>query len=104
MFKWQAMISGPPDSLEMVFTSAYPFKPPKVKFITKVYHCNVNDKGGICLDLLKDEWSPAIKVSQLLLSIQSLLTDPNTDSPLVPPIAKLYRENRKKHDEIARAW
>eukprot|EP01084_Bolivina_argentea_P003754 7073_1 len=85
MFHWQAMIMGPPNSpyengiftLEMNFPNEYPFKPPKVKFLTKVYHCNVNDKGGICLDILKDNWSPAIKISQLLLSIQSLLTDPN---------------------------
>merc|ERR1712079_825526 len=86
------------------FNTGYPFKPPKVKFLTKIYHCNINDKGGICLDLLKDNWSPAVKISQLLLSIQSLLTDPNTDSPLVPTIAKQYRDNRKKHDEIAKAW
>ena len=90
--------------LEMTFPNEYPFKPPKVKFITKVYHCNVNDKGGICLDLLKDNWSPAIKVSQLLLSIQSLLTDPNTNDPLVPDIAKLYKENKKQHDKNAREW
>eukprot|EP00483_Globobulimina_turgida_P004647 UN04656 len=111
-YRWQAMIMGPPNSpyengiflLDMNFPQDYPFKPPKVKFVTKVYHSNINDKGGICLDLLKDNWSPAIKISQLLLSIQSLFTDPNTSSPLVPAIAKLYSENRKKHDEIARAW
>ena len=90
--------------LQLTFPNEYPFKPPKVKFLTKVYHCNVNDKGGICLDLLKDNWSPAIKISQLLLSIQSLLTDPNVDDPLVPDIAKLYRENRKLHDKKAREW
>eukprot|EP01084_Bolivina_argentea_P026933 50065_1 len=112
LFRWQAMIMGPPNSpyqggvfmLEMNFPQEYPFKPPKVKFLTKVYHCNVNDKGGICLDLLKDNWSPAIKISQLLLSIQSLLTDPNINDPLVPSIARQYKQNRNKHDQTARLW
>mmetsp|Transcript_24871 Transcript_24871/g.44239 ORF Transcript_24871/g.44239 Transcript_24871/m.44239 type:complete len:149 (-) Transcript_24871:254-700(-) len=111
-FKWQATIMGPKDSpyeegvffLEIVFPGDYPFKPPKIKFSTKIYHCNVNDKGGICLDILKDNWSPALTISKVLLSICSLLTDPNPDDPLVPEIAKLYKENRKKHDKTAQDW
>lgn len=90
--------------LDIRFPNDYPFKPPKIKFVTKIYHCNVNAKGGICLDLLKENWSPALTTPKVLLSISSLLTDPNTDDPLVPEIAKLYKSNKKRHDKTAREW
>ena len=112
MFLWTSTIVGPNGSpyqdgifyLEIEFPPDYPFKPPKITFKTKIYHCNINSNGGICLDILKDNWSPALTISKVLLSISSLLTDANPDDPLVPEIAKAYKDDRKRHDETAKEW
>eukprot|EP00825_Cyclidium_porcatum_P007966 TRINITY_DN139_c0_g1_i13.p1 TRINITY_DN139_c0_g1~~TRINITY_DN139_c0_g1_i13.p1 ORF type:complete len:233 (-),score=44.44 TRINITY_DN139_c0_g1_i13:11-709(-) len=110
-YQWQATIMGPEDSpyaggvffLSIHFPTDYPFKPPKVNFLTRIYHPNINSNGAICLDILKDQWSPALTISKVLLSISSLLTDPNPDDPLVPEIAQIYKTDRARFEATSRA-
>ena len=130
---------GPGDSpysggvffLAIHFPTDYPFKPPKVNFTTRIYHPNINSNGSICLDILRDQWSPALTISKgrivsavsfadlyftgtghwtlthtlaVLLSICSMLTDPNPDDPLVPEIAHVYKTDRSRYEATAREW
>mmetsp|Transcript_11038 Transcript_11038/g.12659 ORF Transcript_11038/g.12659 Transcript_11038/m.12659 type:complete len:155 (-) Transcript_11038:101-565(-) len=102
---WEAIIFGPENTpweggtfkLSMEFTEEYPNKAPKVKFITKMFHPNVYADGGICIDILQTQWSAIYDVSAILTSLQSLLCDPNPDSPANAEAAKLYKEDRKEY-------
>ena len=112
LFHWRATIMGPLDSpyqggvfsLTIHFPVNYPFEPPKVAFTTKVYHPNINSNGSISLDILRSQWSPALNISKVLLSICSLLCDPNPDDPLVPEIARLYKTDRARYNTLAKEW
>ncbi|XP_010463518.1 PREDICTED: ubiquitin-conjugating enzyme E2 10-like [Camelina sativa] len=112
MSHWQATIMGPHDSpyaggvfmVTIRFPPDYPFKPPKVSFMTKVFHPNINSNGSICLDILKEQWSPALTISKVLLSICSLLNDPNPNDPLVPEIAQMYKVDKRKYESTAQSW
>ncbi|GAY49571.1 hypothetical protein CUMW_120150 [Citrus unshiu] len=90
------MYEGLSYKLSLRFPLDYPFKPPQVKFETMCFHPNVDQYGNICLDILQDKWSSAYDCRTILLSIQSLLGEPNPESPLNSYAAALL--NNKEGD------
>lgn len=83
----------------------YPFEPPKMKFETKIWHPNISSQtGAICLDILKDKWSPALTIKTALLSLQALLSSPEPDDPQDAQVAGMYKADRAKFNETAAKW
>eukprot|EP00163_Fabomonas_tropica_P002337 TRINITY_DN1176_c0_g1_i3.p1 TRINITY_DN1176_c0_g1~~TRINITY_DN1176_c0_g1_i3.p1 ORF type:complete len:120 (+),score=37.17 TRINITY_DN1176_c0_g1_i3:114-473(+) len=109
---FNVIIAGPTSSpyeggiykLELFLTEDYPMAPPKVRFLTKIYHPNIDKLGRICLDILKDKWSPALQIRTVLLSIQALLSAPNPDDPLDNDVAQEWKENENSAIEKAKDW
>uniref|UniRef100_A0A8C9RKK4 Ubiquitin-conjugating enzyme E2A (RAD6 homolog) n=1 Tax=Scleropages formosus TaxID=113540 RepID=A0A8C9RKK4_SCLFO len=85
--------------LTIEFTEEYPNKPPTVRFVSKMFHPNVYADGSICLDILQNRWSPTYDVSSILTSIQSLLDEPNPNSPANSQAAQLYQENKREYEK-----
>jgi ubiquitin-conjugating enzyme E2 N len=90
--------------LRVFLPEDYPMSAPKVRFITRIYHPNIDKLGRICLDILKDKWSPALQIRTVLLSIQALLSAPNPDDPLANDVAELWKVNEQEALRNAREW
>ncbi|KAG5899868.1 hypothetical protein JTB14_012335 [Gonioctena quinquepunctata] len=112
----EAKITGPEDSpyksgiftLEVLVPEKYPFAPPSIKFVTKIYHPNIDDNGRICLDLLKmppsGNWKPTIGLEGLLIAVRMLLECPNADDPLMADIAEEYKNYKEEYLKRAKMY
>ncbi|ELT96147.1 hypothetical protein CAPTEDRAFT_21625 [Capitella teleta] len=109
---FHVIVNGPKDSpyeggtfkLELFLPEEYPMLAPKVRFMTKIYHPNIDKLGRICLDILKEKWSPALQIRTVLLSIQALLSAPNPDDPLANDVAEQWKIDEVRAISTAREW
>jgi hypothetical protein len=97
-------VPQPPRLSPSHFFSCHALPRTQVRFLTKIFHPNVDKLGRICLDILKDKWSPALQIRTVLLSIQALMSAPNPDDPLDEAIARKWREDEAGALETAKEW
>ena len=110
---WKGRIKGPIDTcyqggifdVDIVIPNEYPFKPPKMKFDTKIWHPNISSvTGAICLDILKNEWTPALTIRTALISLQALMCEPVPDDPQDAVVAKQYKSDINLFNATAKQW
>eukprot|EP00386_Alphamonas_edax_P010172 GDKI01033054.1.p1 GENE.GDKI01033054.1~~GDKI01033054.1.p1 ORF type:complete len:197 (-),score=74.02 GDKI01033054.1:223-813(-) len=111
--EWKGYIKGPVGTpydgghfvVDIKIPADYPYNPPKMKFDTKIWHPNISSQtGAICLDILKNEWSPALTIRTALLSIQALLSAAEPDDPQDAEVAKMYKADRNLFNQTAKYW
>lgn len=110
--KWNAIVTGPSDTpyanhqfnMEIKFNDDYPVKPPSVKFVSPIFHPNVYRDGKICVDILQGEWSPAQNVRTILVSIRSLLMDPNPNSPANRDAAVIFKRDIEEYNKKVKSF
>eukprot|EP00041_Stephanoeca_diplocostata_P009860 m.155112 g.155112 ORF g.155112 m.155112 type:complete len:206 (-) comp17929_c0_seq2:504-1121(-) len=112
-FHLAGTIEGPPQTpyaggnfkLSIEIPEAYPFSPPKVKFLTPIWHPNISSQtGAICLDILKDQWAAAMTLTKVLISIQVLLSSAEPDDPQDAVVATQYKDDRAMFERTAAHW
>ena len=109
---WQASIAGPPDSvyengvfyLHLQLPRCYPMMPPRVRFLTRILHPNINRHGDVGIDCLRDNWSLALTIPKILVSLQSLLTDPYCHVCMEHVVGRMYTEDQGYFNIVARDW
>jgi len=113
LYKLLGQVRGPPGTsyeggtytIDVEIPDTYPFHPPKMKFVTKIWHPNISSQtGAICLDILKDQWAASMTLRTVFLSLQALLCTPEPDDPQDAVVAKQFVTQPELFKKTARHW